>query len=93
MRIIKRDGREVPYDYTKIKRAIEAANGEVAKEDRLSDTEIGFIVGRIEQRCAALERAIHTLLPYTHTDRPFSHFGCSMVCLLFTPVIRLPYAI
>ena len=59
MRIIKRDGREVPYDYTRIKRAIEAANGEVAKEDRLSDTEVGFIVGRIEQRCAALERAIH----------------------------------
>ena len=54
MRIIKRDGREVPYDYTRIKRAIEAANGEVAKEDRLSDTEVGFIVGRIEQRDAGL---------------------------------------
>ena len=35
MKIIKRDGREVSYDYTKIQKAIEAANGEVAEEDRL----------------------------------------------------------
>ena len=40
MKIIKRDGREVPYDYTKIKKAIEAANGEVAEEDQLTDTEV-----------------------------------------------------
>ena len=59
MRIIKRDGREVPYDYTKIKRAIEAANSEVEPKDRLSDTEVGFIVGRIEKRCDALGRAVH----------------------------------
>ena len=49
MKIIKRDGREVPYDYEKIKNAIEAANAEVAEEDRLSDTMVGFIVGRIEK--------------------------------------------
>lgn len=58
MKIIKRDGREVPYDYTKIKKAIEAANGEVAEEDRLTDTEVGFIVGRIEKRCADLVRSV-----------------------------------
>lgn len=58
MKIIKRDGREVPYDYTKIKKAIEAANGEVAEEDRLSETEVGFIVGRIEKRCADLGRSV-----------------------------------
>ncbi len=58
MKIIKRDGREVPYDYTKIKKAIEAANGEVAEEDRLTDTEVGFIVGRIEKRCADLGRSV-----------------------------------
>ena len=50
MKIIKRDGREVPYEYTKIQKAIEAANGEVAEEDRLSDTMVGLIVGRIERR-------------------------------------------
>lgn len=58
MKIIKRDGREVPYDYTKIKKAIEAANGEVAEEDRLTDTEVGFIVGRIEKRCVDLSRSV-----------------------------------
>ena len=58
MKTIKRDGREVPYDYTKIKKAIEAANGEVAEEDRLTDTEVGFIVGRIEKRCADLGRSV-----------------------------------
>jgi len=58
LKIIKRDGREVPYDYTKIQKAIEAANGEVAEEDRLTDTEVGFIVGKIEKRCADLCRSI-----------------------------------
>ncbi len=58
MKIIKRDGREVPYDYTRIKKAIEAANGEVAEEDRLTDTEVGFIVGRIEKRCTDLGRSV-----------------------------------
>ena len=58
MKIIKRDGREVPYDYTRIKRAIEAANAEVAEEDRLSDTMVGFIVGRIEKRIEAAGRSV-----------------------------------
>ena len=29
MKIIKRDGREVPYDYRKIQNAIKASNGEL----------------------------------------------------------------
>ena len=58
MKIIKRDGREVPYDYTKIQKAIEAANGEVAEEDRLSDTMVGLIVGRIERRIEAAGRSV-----------------------------------
>ena len=59
MKIIKRDGREVPFDYRKIRNAIEAANSEVADADQLSKTEIGFIVGRVERACAALGRAVH----------------------------------
>ena len=58
MKIIKRDGSEVPFDYRKIQNAIEAANTEVAEADRLSDTEVGFIVGRIEKRCDALGRSV-----------------------------------
>ena len=59
MKIIKRDGREVPFDYRIIKSAIEAANADVAEADRISDTEVGFIVGRIEKRCDALNRSVH----------------------------------
>ena len=58
MKVIKRDGREVPFDYTRIKQAIEAANAEVSETDRLSDTMVGFVVGRVEKRCAALNRAV-----------------------------------
>ena len=58
MKVIKRDGREVSYDNTKIKDAIEAANSEVAEADRLSDSEVGFIVGKIETRCEALGRSV-----------------------------------
>ena len=58
MKIIKRDGREVPYDYRKIRTAIESANAEVAEEDRLSDTMVGFLVGRIERRIEAAGRSV-----------------------------------
>ena len=58
MKIIKRDGSEVPYDYMKIQKAIEAANGEVAEEDRLSDMMVGFIVDRIEKRIEAAGRSV-----------------------------------
>ena len=57
MKIIKRDGREVPYDCEKIRAAITAANAEV--DDKISDTTIGFIVGNIEKRCHALARPVH----------------------------------
>ena len=59
MRIIKRDGREVPYNFSKIINAIEAANGEVAPSDQLPEMEIGYIVGRIERRISALNRPVH----------------------------------
>ena len=59
MQVIKRDGREVPYDYTKIKNAIKAANVDVAEADQLSNTEVGLIVERIGKQCDALNRAIN----------------------------------
>ena len=58
MKVIKRNGTEVPFDYTKIKNAIEAANACVAEKDRLADTMVGFIVGNVEKRCDALGRAV-----------------------------------
>ncbi|MBQ9685977.1 MAG: anaerobic ribonucleoside-triphosphate reductase [Lachnospiraceae bacterium] len=58
MKIIKRDGREVPFDLQKIKTAIDAANAEMADVDRLSDEEAGFIVQRINERCIELGRSV-----------------------------------
>ena len=57
MRIIKRNGTEVPYDCEKIRAAISAANDEVS--EKISDTVIDFIVGKVEQRCDALARPVH----------------------------------
>jgi len=57
VKIIKRNGCEVPYDCEKIRAAITAANAEV--DDKISDTVIGFIVGNVEKRCAALARPVH----------------------------------
>ena len=45
MKIIKRDGREVPYDFEKIRAAVTAANDEMELSDRITDTVIGFITG------------------------------------------------
>ena len=57
MKIMKRDGREVPYDCEKIRAAIKAANNEV--DEKITDTVIGFIVCKVEQRCNALARPVH----------------------------------
>ena len=59
MRIIKRNGAEVPYDCEKIRAAITAANDEMDSGDRITDTVIGFITGKVEQRCEALARPVH----------------------------------
>lgn len=37
MKVIKRDGREAEYDRNKIVHAIQKANNEVEKEDRISE--------------------------------------------------------
>ncbi len=57
MKIIKRNGCEVPFDSEKIRAAITAANAEV--DDKIGDTVIGFIVGNVEKRCHALARPVH----------------------------------
>ena len=59
MRIIKRNGAEVPYDCEKIRAAISAANDEMESDAQITDTVIGFITGRVEQRCESLARPVH----------------------------------
>ena len=48
MKIIKRDGRAVDYDPSKIYNAIRKANEEVAKKERASETDINSIILSIE---------------------------------------------
>ena len=48
MKVIKRDGRAVDYDRTKIQTAIEKANKEVNQENRATEKEIKSIITFIE---------------------------------------------
>lgn len=49
MKVIKRDGREVPYDRNKIIIAVQKANDEVPVTERVSDEKIQGIVASIEK--------------------------------------------
>lgn len=54
MKIIKRDGREVDFDVSRIVRAIQAAANEVAEDERPLPLEIGHIAQLIADSCEAL---------------------------------------
>ena len=58
MKVIKRDGREVPFDRGKIFAAIRSANADVAETDRISEHELKHTVGNIETKCRQLGRAV-----------------------------------
>ena len=58
MKIIKRDGTEVPFKTDKIIAALEAANADVAEEDRIPTEQAESIAGRIRVRCEALGRSV-----------------------------------
>lgn len=49
MKVIKRDGTEVPFDPDKIKNAIAGANNDAEVDDRLSKNEIGWITNVISE--------------------------------------------
>ena len=53
MKIIKRNGSEVPFDTRKIVNAITGANGEAPEEVRLTEREIQFAAYNVEDQCAA----------------------------------------
>ena len=57
MKIIKRDGREVPFDKNKIEAALASASADVP-EDRLSRVEIEQTAGKVEKKCEALKRSV-----------------------------------
>ncbi len=57
MKIIKRSGKEVPFNGEKIVSAIEKANREVTEDKRLSGEQVKDIEAQVEKLCAGLTRA------------------------------------
>ena len=58
MRVIKRNGTEVPFDYGKIKPAVQAANTEVDPTEQMSDAVMEHLALKIESDCRQLNRSI-----------------------------------
>ena len=58
MRVIKRDGTEVPFDNTKIRAAVESANREVGGTDQLSERGISFLTFCVTKKCEGLGRSV-----------------------------------
>ncbi len=57
MKIIKRNGAEVPFDIQKIERAVTKANNSVAEADRMTPVQIGRIAESVELQCQKMNRA------------------------------------
>lgn len=57
-KVIKRDGREVDFDSSKILVAIQKANREVEEIDKISETDFDKIVADVIEDCKSLRRAI-----------------------------------
>ena len=54
MKIIKRDGREVPFDPEKIRAAVSAANAEVSAKGRLDKSGISSLTASVTEKCEEL---------------------------------------
>ena len=59
MKVIKRDGREVPFKIEKIVAALDAANSSVCDDDKLSKRDMALISSRIGKRCTDMNRAVN----------------------------------
>lgn len=57
-RVIKRDGREVEFDKSKIIEAISCANQEIIKSKQIGPRKIKQLANIVEEKCAAYKRAI-----------------------------------
>ena len=56
MKILKRNGQEVLFDSSKIKRAVEKANTSVTEQEQVSKEEVSMIAASIEVKCEAMDR-------------------------------------
>ena len=60
MKIIKRNGAEVPFDITKIITAVTKASDSVGGQSRLTREQITQIAAAVTDQCQALNRAVGT---------------------------------
>ena len=58
MKVIKRDGREVPFDAERIRRAIESANAVMPEVERLTAEDINSLAERVSEKSAETGRAV-----------------------------------
>ena len=58
MKIIKRNGAEVPFDITKIITAVTKASDSVGGKSRLTREQINQIADDVTEQCQALNRAV-----------------------------------
>ena len=57
-RVIKRDGREVDFDKSKIIKAISLANQEIIKSKQIGPRKINQLANIVEEKCSTYKRAI-----------------------------------
>ena len=57
-RVIKRDGREVEFDKSKIIKAISCANQEIIKSKQIGPRKISQLANIVEEKCSEYKRAI-----------------------------------
>ncbi len=58
MKIIKRNGSEVPFDITKIITAVTKASDSVSGKSRLTREQITQIAAEVTDQCQSLNRAV-----------------------------------
>lgn len=59
MKIIKRSGKEVPFDISKIVRAVDKANKETIPSERLTPEQINEIAANVEETCHDMKRSLN----------------------------------
>lgn len=80
MKIIKRNGSEMPFDSSKIYSAISRANAQVADVDRISPEEIQTITDQVTEYCVQLDRAPGVEEVQDRVEHELMAHGCFCAC-------------
>ena len=73
MKIIKRNGAEVPFDITKIITAVTKASDSVGGQSRLTKDQITQIAADVTDQCQALNRAVSVEEVQDMVENPVSY--------------------